>query len=254
MCSSNWRPAARTVPSWAARPCRRRTWPCRCRRGTARRRRPESPHGVGPNGSVIRAAGSASGSRSGSTAAARRSGWPPRRRGCSGRRRARSPAAAATAGGSLAGAVRERGRRGRSARCRSPRRPRRRASWRGARPIAAAIDAEADQDDDRQSDGDEQARSSRASERCAAPAMCITRGAVERKRDRHRAREKMFASSGRYAYGLLHEPPHLLGRVQEEALAALPGGTGPGALDGAFDTTIRGLQGTEAPGAAAPRR
>ena len=42
-------------------------------------------------------------------------------------------------------------------------------------------------------------------------------------------------------------------RGEEEALAALPGGTGPGALDGASDTTNRGLQGTEAPGAAAPR-
>jgi hypothetical protein len=40
-----------------------------------------------------------------------------------------------------------------------------------------------------------------------------------------------------------HEPPHLLRRVEEEALAALPGGTGPGALTGAFDRTNRGLQG-----------
>ena len=51
-----------------------------------------------------------------------------------------------------------------------------------------------------------------------------------------------------------HAPPHLLRGVEEEALAALPGGTGPGALDGASDTTNRGLQGTETPGAAAPRR
>jgi hypothetical protein len=36
-----------------------------------------------------------------------------------------------------------------------------------------------------------------------------------------------------YAY----EPPPLLDRVEEEAPAALPGGTGPGALTGAFDRT-----------------
>jgi hypothetical protein len=36
-----------------------------------------------------------------------------------------------------------------------------------------------------------------------------------------------------YAY----EPPRLLRRVEEEAPAALPGGTGPGALTGAFVRT-----------------
>ena len=60
--------------------------------------------------------------------------------------------------------------------------------------------------------------------------MCITRGPRTQT-----GPAEMVASSSGYAYGLLHEPPHLLGRVQEEALAALPGGTGPGALAGAFD-------------------
>ena len=34
-----------------------------------------------------------------------------------------------------------------------------------------------------------------------------------------------------------HEPLALLDGLEEEALAALPGGTGPGALTGANDTT-----------------
>ena len=80
--------------------------------------------------------------------------------------------------------------------------------------------------------------------------------AVRRKRRRHASggHGKWLHHPARMRIVAAYEPPNLLGRVQEEALAALPGGTGPGALDGASDTTNRGLQGTEAPGAAAPRR
>jgi hypothetical protein len=49
--------------------------------------------------------------------------------------------------------------------------------------------------------------------------------------------------NGRQNAWYADEPPPLLRRVEEEDSAALPGGTGPGALTGAFIGTKPGLQG-----------
>ena len=64
------------------------------------------------------------------------------------------------------------------------------------------------------------------------PAMCTTRADPPQAAAGHRqpTPRKWLHSIGVYAYGSAYEPPHLLRRVEEEALAALPGGTGPGAL------------------------
>ena len=213
-------------------PCRRRTWRGRCRRGTARRRRSSRPTAVGPNGSVIRRVRE----RPAVAGQARRAAAAPL-----GERQARvgDASAAASAGrlGATATAAVPDGASGIGARDRVDRRaigPRRLAASR-SRPMPTA----------HRSSDEAEARSGRTTS--SASRTVTSDGArryvsTRRTRSRHRrcvspagrgrkrSLAEMVASSDGYAYDSPHEPPHLLGRVQEEALAALPGGTGPGAL------------------------
>ena len=117
---------------------------------------------------------------------------------------------------------------GRPARCsHRPRRPRRPGRRSPARAGA----------DDRARDARARRAGAAASRagRARATGTSGHRRCVSPRPHRCKRRAEWLHGIADYAYSPAHEPPSLLERLEEEALAALPGGTGPGALNGASD-------------------